>query len=489
MERTATNRFEARVRAFLASTQLLPVGARVLCAVSGGADSIAMLHALHRMRRTLKLSLIVGHVDHGLRDDSAADRERVHTAARALELPFATQRLTLPARQGTRETEARDERHAALGAMADAHDASLIALGHTATDRAETWLYFATRGAGRRGLSSMRAQCGRRVRPLLDVTREEVRAYVSALGLPFSDDPTNQDRSHARNRIRLDVLPALRAINPEVDRHLAALARDFESEEAWLHDAGRAFAEEQCAALGPGVIAVPAASLAALPPPIGARAVAALWTRATGPGGREGSCLPRAARLAVLDLATRTGHRQAKLPRACASREGEHLVFRALRNASTVSAAETLALRIDAPGAYAPRDGINVEVSLLDGSRDEQSTACVTFDADAVSFPLWFRPPRRGDRMRLSGGGRQKVGEQLKDARVPSPLRAQWLLLASDHEVLWVPGVRTPQTKRVTAASRTTLRVQVRGLMFVDPYVKQLDSRVSFPDACRKGEL
>lgn len=476
MARSPVDRFEARVRAFIADTQLLPVDARVLCAVSGGADSMALLHALHRMRRTLKVKLVVAHVDHALRGSSALDAERVAQEARSLDLPFATRRLELAPGSGTREAAAREARHAALDAMADEHHAHPIALGHTATDRAETWLYFATRGAGRRGLSSMRAREGRRVRPLLEVTRDEVRAYADALGLRYADDPTNTDRTRARNRIRLDVLPALRAINPEVDRHLAALARDFESEEAWLDEAGRAFVDAHAHSPVAGVLTVPAADLAALPRSVAARAAAALWMRVAGPGGRDGSCLSRPARLAVLALAARSGHREATLPRARASREGGLLVLRAWppAPATVVAPAGLVPLCIDGPGRYTIPDGINVDADLLHGMCTEVSAECATFDAAATPFPLWLRPPQRGDRMRLANGGRQRVSEQLKDAKVPRTERASFLVLADRQEVLWVPGLRPPQTRRPHAATETTLRVQVRGLMFVDRHVKQV---------------
>lgn len=200
-------------------------------ACSGGADSMALLGLLGLLAPREGLRLSVGHVDHGLRSASAAEAAMVHAVATARGLPFEVDRLQLTRGPGL-PARARQARRSALREQARRQDAAFIALGHTATDQAETMLLHLARGAGLPGLAAMAehdpweaGSPGGWLRPLLALDRAETRALALRLELPFVDDPTNDDHSHPRVRMRHEVLPVLRALNPQAE---AALARTAE---------------------------------------------------------------------------------------------------------------------------------------------------------------------------------------------------------------------------------------------------------------------
>lgn len=205
--------------------------ARLLVAVSGGGDSVALLGALAeaRKRRDLRdLALVVGHVDHQLRSpaEGVADEALVRSLADRFGLAFHVARVAV-SNEGGLEEAARRARYDALVRLARDASCEAIVVAHTATDQAETLLLRLVRGAGARGLGAMapeRTVRGLRLlRPMLDVEREAARAYCGRAGLPFHDDPTN-DGDRPRARLRREVLPVLESIGKGAAGRLAEAA-------------------------------------------------------------------------------------------------------------------------------------------------------------------------------------------------------------------------------------------------------------------------
>jgi tRNA(Ile)-lysidine synthase len=202
-------------------------------AVSGGPDSTALLHGAHALVATGERgwTLIVAHLDHGLREDGMADATHVGTVASHLGLPFRSERVDVAAlaRHEGRSVEdaGRQARYRFLeGVAAELGPAALIATAHTADDVAETMLLRIARGSGLRGLRGIPARRGRVVRPLLAERRAGLRAQLDAAGIAYVDDPTNADPAAAdRNRIRLEVLPTLERLNPRAVDALLRLSR------------------------------------------------------------------------------------------------------------------------------------------------------------------------------------------------------------------------------------------------------------------------
>jgi len=217
-----------RVADTLERYQLLQRGRRIGVAVSGGADSVFLLHALHE----LGLAAIVLHINHKLRGaESGADEDFVADLAARLELPFASLSGTLG--PGNVEQEARAVRYAFFEEQLSCNACDAVATGHTLDDQAETVLYRLLRGSGTSGLSGIRVSTGSGlIRPLIEIRRAEIRQWMVEREIAWREDRSNQDLEYARNRLRLEVIPQLAAtINPGVSEVLAQTAEWAADEE------------------------------------------------------------------------------------------------------------------------------------------------------------------------------------------------------------------------------------------------------------------
>lgn len=207
---------------------------RIGIAVSGGADSVCLLHLLHEFAPKWNLHLSVIHIDHGIRGvASEADADFVSSLSGEFALPFHFQRVVVPAIDDNLEQAARRVRQAFYHELLSSGKVDRIATGHTKSDQAETVLYRVLRGAGLPGLSGVRPITREGiVRPLLDCARDEVRAWLEERGIQWREDDTNQDVSYARNRIRHELLPQLRReFNPRLDDMLANMSEMARDEE------------------------------------------------------------------------------------------------------------------------------------------------------------------------------------------------------------------------------------------------------------------
>jgi tRNA(Ile)-lysidine synthase len=259
-----------------AAGELIPDGSSVLAAVSGGGDSVALLHLLVRFARGRNLSLAVGHLDHGLRRGSRTDRKFVEKLAGQLALPCISDRRELEGlrRRGESPAEAaRRVRRAFLMEAAERAGADLIATGHTLDDQAETVLMRLVRGAGAKALTGMaESGPGPFVRPLLAIERDRLRAYLDRRGLDHREDPSNRDMRFDRNRVRRLVLPVLReALNPQAARHLVKAAQRFREDAAHLDELAELAFERAVRRSSEGRLELEAAALAKAPAPIANR--------------------------------------------------------------------------------------------------------------------------------------------------------------------------------------------------------------------------
>lgn len=200
-----------------------------LVAVSGGTDSMALLHALALAAPKHPLTLIAHGVDHGLRSEAAHELDVAERFANTLSIPFARTRLKI-APGSNLQARARTARYAALRTAAKGVRATRIATAHHMTDRAETVLMRILRGAGARGLGVLRETEGDLVRPIIHAAKTDVLLHLKRHDVPHSLDPSNRLRTFTRARIREEILPLLRDIDPQVESHLAAIAEELASE-------------------------------------------------------------------------------------------------------------------------------------------------------------------------------------------------------------------------------------------------------------------
>ena len=231
---------EKEIAAIVRSESLLAPGEAVVAGISGGPDSMAMLHVLAALAPVLGTKIIAVYVDHDLRPEEAEkEKELVAGQARALGAAFATCRVDVHGEAARRrisiEHAARELRYDFFDRVAEQHLASKIAVAHTADDQAEEVLLRLIRGTGRAGLAGMRMmRAGRLIRPFLATGKEQLLAYLAEKSIPFLIDSSNLQREYLRNRIRLDLIPYLREFNPNIGQNLRQTAAVLQDEEGVL---------------------------------------------------------------------------------------------------------------------------------------------------------------------------------------------------------------------------------------------------------------
>jgi tRNA(Ile)-lysidine synthase len=226
------------VRAAQREHALVRRGSAVLVAVSGGPDSMALLHVLAGLRRELGFGLFAHGVDHGLRASASAELDTAQAFATSLDVPFARTAVQVGA-GGNLQARARSARWKALDAAAARIGADRIATGHHADDRAETMLMRILRGTRARGLGVLPACDGNRIRPMLRARRSDIDVHIRRHHIPHCSDPSNQDPRFLRVRVRNEILPALERLNPRVVEHMYALADEAAAEPGDRPDTSR----------------------------------------------------------------------------------------------------------------------------------------------------------------------------------------------------------------------------------------------------------
>ena len=448
-ERPWTERVDRRLRRWAVGSPAWVV------AVSGGGDSVALLRVLHGAAPAIGLRLSVAHLDHGARGEaSRADAAFVADLAETLGLPCDLGRWA-PARPGHFEADARRARYAWLAGVARARGASAVAAGHTRDDQAETVLHRVVRGTGPHGLAGIPprrtlAPGLTLVRPLLDVSRAELRDYLDALGQPSREDASNADLSRTRARLRHDLLPKLADdYNPNVADALARLAkfaarerrhrlRDLERLSAWT--------------VGPDEIVFQTRQLEPLPGWLRAEAIRSAWR---GAGWPEGAMDAR--RWQRLARAVRRRHPRRFDAGAGVSAEVGPEFFTLSRATGPPEAPPPrLNIPLTLPGAADWPGGRVVVTTEPDAPRDE------TVDLDRLDPPLCVRSPEPGDRFAPLGlnGRSQPLNDFFRGRHVSRDARAGAALVCDASGIVWVVGQRIAD--RVKLTNETTRRAGLR---------------------------
>jgi tRNA(Ile)-lysidine synthase len=378
----------------------------VVVLLSGGRDSVCLLDLA--VRHAGPVTAL--HVNYGLRESADGDEAFCADLCARLGVPLHVHRAGSP--DGNVQAWARALRYA----EAAKHD-GLIATGHTASDQVETVLYRLAASPGRRALLGMPEREGRVIRPLLGSTREEVTAYCVERGLQWREDPTNDSLDFARNRVRHELLPALRSLHPAAEANILRTLAILRDEAAVL---------DELVAAEPDLDA-----LAALPPAL--------------------------ARLTIVDMARAPiGSRLAEI--LALSRHGTATLD---LGGGLRAVAEYGRLRFD-HGPPAPPEPVVLavpgSVEYGAGRLRCEEVADGAFDADRLGPCLDVRPWRAGDRMRPLGlGGSRTLQDLFTDRKVPREQRAAVPIVLAGDEIAWVPGVATGE--RFAATPDTTRRV------------------------------
>lgn len=453
---------------------LLRDGHRVVVALSGGADSVALLFLLRELEAAGALRVAgAAHLHHGLRGaDADADGAFCAALAARLGVPLVVERADVAAlaraQKRSIEDAARSARHALFERAAVALAADVVAVAHTRDDQAETFLLRLLRGAGTRGLASIRPRAGRVIRPLLEIERAALRDYLTERGERWQEDATNRDVRIPRNRVRHELIPSLESqFSPAVVAILAREAALARQDEDFLRDQAIELARRIVLTDERLQTRLDAVGLAAAPRALSSRVVLQSLERLAG--GRPIS-YDHVERV----LALQPGQ-AVSLPGQDVVRAGDALVARARRighRTSGIGYRNAFAVSLSIPGEVEiVASGMAVAAERLEAGSGRPTKwtargAEVGVAAAGLELPLAVRSRRPGDRFRpLGAPGPRKLQDFFVDRKVARGERDTVPLVVDGRDrIVWVVGQSVAEDFRVTDPSRGVILLKVRHL-------------------------
>lgn len=432
-------------------------GQRILVAVSGGVDSVVLLHLLKRAAGEAAFEIEAAHLDHQLRPESVQDADFVGRLCDAWSIPLHCQsvdveKLAKQQKIGVEEA-GRNARRGFLSALADARGARFVALAHHRDDQVETFMMRLIRGSGLSGLACMRRRQDLWWRPLLDYSREQLLEYARANHLSWREDESNRDIAFTRNRIRHQVLPAMAEINRRYAERIAATVNQLQAESSYW----QALVEEML----PGIVVdgidglrMDRGALMAAHPALRFHLYREGLRRVRGDLQKI-----EAQHLRAIDNLLTATNPQAhiNLPAAWVARRYAVLWFRTAPPEASAPFSAQLAI----PGELPLPEG-RVLRAVLQDEQEGESENVVEFPYDQLTGPLVVRSWRPGDRFRPLGmSGHKKLKHFFCDQHLEFEERSKVLVLVHDETILWVIGRRRSGEAASDSKTAQILRLEL----------------------------
>ncbi len=452
------------VRKTVQKYDMVQPGDRVVVAVSGGADSVALLHALWAIRLDFHLSLVAAHLNHGLRPEGEREALWVGRMTGKLGIPFHPGKVDVRSFQKqkalTLQEAGRELRYSFLQEVASKCRAGKIAWGHTADDQAESLIIRLLRGSGTRGLSGIPpVRDGIHIRPLIETWRKEIEDYLGSQNIAYLTDPSNQSLLYLRNRVRHELLPLLQQYNPRIRQILIQMADLFRAEEEfWKKHVDEKF---------PAVVrsrrrdflSLDVPCLVAQPLPVRFRCLRSAVQLVQG----------HLRRVSLSHIWAIQGLLEGTEPNKTLSLPQGLTVTRAYNVLSlTLSREEATSFEYSVPGpgyVEIPEIGRGMRFEVQSRKRKvlfEESPNVAMLDFDALDFPLTLRTFRPGDRIQPLGmEGEKKVKDLFMDCKIPTLHRKQVPLLFRGDRLLWVTGIRIDHRARLKPETQRILRAEL----------------------------
>jgi tRNA(Ile)-lysidine synthase len=463
---------EQRVLGFIQEHQLISDGEKLVVAVSGGADSVCLLHILVRLQKELKVKLHIAHLNHQLRGaESEADASYVADLARQLAIPATMEKRDVKGYQARErlslEEAAREVRYSFLAQVAGAIGAERVAAGHTRDDQIETILMHLIRGSGTRGLRGLQPatlwQSGvdslTIIRPLLEISHQETENYCHQHRLTPRLDASNLSLSPLRNRIRQQLLPLLESYNPGVAEALLRTGRIAGDDIDFLDEQVTRLWDEVARQEKKSII-LDKKGFGQLPPTLKRYLLRALVERLLG----SAKDIEMRHVEEMMSLATKAAGKRLSLPGG--------LTFSVEYNryllTSDLTALSPLPLLkgefpLNIPGETR-LPGWRVEATIIKQEEmSEKDDFTAYLDLAKSGDRLMVRPRRRGDRFQPLGLAQpKKLGEFMIDAKIPNTRRGQIPIVCSEEQILWVVGWRLDERAKVSRDTKQVLRLEFK---------------------------
>jgi len=467
-------KIEKKIVQFIRQNDMPLSGGNIVLAVSGGADSMALLHIFHKFTKdkTIDSRLIAVHVNHGLRGKAADDDQLfVEGVCKKLSVDFIAERVNVIdyAKENKKsiETAARNLRKDALIRIARENQADVVVTAHQKNDNAETLIHRILRGTAFRGLAGINPKITFDgivfIRPLLCAGREEILAYLKKNKLTYREDHTNLDTRYKRNFVRHQLLPYMQECSKsDIIEELDILSGDSYKLAQKI--------DEKMAKLLPAQpdnrkVAIPLSLFDQQHPLLKVELIRAALERLGC--GEQG--FTEAHYKKIMRLSTSPTHRKLELPSGCCVRlDYDALVFYKGEIEPKASIIPNVPIQLKVPGVTS-LGNLRIETSVFDAAgcnlatfRKSKDANTEWFDYDKLNFPLIFRPRREGDRFRPIGlPGIRKVGKIFTDAKIPPSQRAAARIIEDGRKIIWVWPVRCSEMSKVKFQTRKILQIKI----------------------------
>ncbi len=457
-----TGRLKDKVYKYCEKEGLISPGMKIVVGVSGGADSVCLLRILNEMKEALDLTLICVHIEHGIRgEESRSDRDFVRDLCGKLNIELKIYEEDVPriARETstTLEEAGRLVRYKAFAGELEDNKADVIAVAHHKGDQAETVIFNLIRGSGLKGISGMAPRRDKIIRPLLNVSRQEIEDYLKEIGQDYRIDSTNEDEGYTRNAIRNRIIPSLEAVGTMAVDHIIQAADELREADAYLRDqAGTAY--DMAVTLSGSLYRVSIDELAANAPVIRRYVLRSLLTDLYS----SHKDLEALHVKSLLGLCDKQSGRFLDLPRGMAAkREGDFLLVG--RKEDILPSRQSIDIDLNTEGDTPVEGRGTFSVSLEDCDGNEQvpdSHYTKWFDYDKIIGSVRIRNRLSGDYLTIGRDeDRKKLKKYLIDEKVPASGRDDLLLLADGDHIIWVVGMRISEHYKISRDTKRILKI------------------------------
>ncbi len=455
------DKMDTRIAAAVEKYALIEHGDSVLVALSGGPDSVALLYLLYRAKTKYNIALAAAHLDHRMRTDSTVDREFCRKLCKILKIRFHSKKANIPAISSREkispEVAGRKARYEYLERLAKDHGYDKIATGHTADDNAETVIFNLARGSGLVGLAGIPARRGKIIRPLLEIPKKEILAWLRDNSIAYKLDPSNRSLKHARNRIRHKIMPHLERLNPASVNNILRFSRILAEEIELIDDLTVSAYEKSLVERDENKIVLDLAKIKSYDRKLGKKVVMVAFRDLSDSRYNPSFDVISGAET-VLDGA---GGGKSQLGGGIWAEKSKHHIslFRPFESKES--------LRLNIPGTTrVPSSDLFLKTEVLNRAgivRLKIEPEKALLDKALISNGM-IRFWENGDKIRPLGmKGRRLLSDIFSERGIPSYKRRQIPLLVSDGRIAWIAGIMISDDFKVGKETKKVLSVELCG--------------------------
>ena len=442
-----------KVKRTIEDHSLVQKGDTVICAVSGGADSMCLLTLMQKLSKEMDLHVAAANLNHCLRgSESDGDSQFVETICEIKGIPFYGKSVDvgLKARLSglSLEEAGREERYKFFEELSNRLGGAKIATGHNISDNAETVLFRLARGSSAKGLCGIRYKRGNIIRPLLDVSRKEIEEYLVDNAVMWREDSSNSQLCYSRNKIRHTVIPRLEDIQPSAVEKIVSCAKSIAEDDEYLSSLAEKLLDSAMVEQGE----YSSSAILGAPPPIARRAAARLledW------GAKD---ISQEKILAFLDLCTKPSGKRMDL-------NGDAYVLRSfytiIKQSRTTERGFSYTLK---PGQKVRHENWEISINIVD-KLPPKSNRIAVYDPSQLFGHFTVRSRKDGDKIKLRHGGSKKLHDLFIEQKIPQSQRSAIPIVAKGDEIIFVPPYRKSPRYQPEPGTKSFLVIEYKEVL------------------------